>query len=272
MLISKSDFINLCKSMGKDPEFEKLRAEVLSILKKQAKTEGNEKDIHKSLLEMDKSFKYFDKDEFIIKSGYPVGTIREWKGRKYIKVAPNKWKPKYDSESKGAKNSITRLMKQVENCKNVEELMNLVMENKQRFTDANGNHLPIVDKLRAAADKKNDALSSGGSSTEDKLSSAKKNLADATKRKAAIRDKYGVDSKEFEAAQKEENDAADKRNELLKQRESEAKERIHSRFSKKESEVKNTADENYIKNSNNKELKAKVNAAIKKYGVVDRTL
>ncbi len=186
MLISKSDFINLCKSMGKDPEFEKLRAEVLSILKKQAKSEGNEKDIHKSLLEMDKSFKYFDKDDFIIKSGYPVGTVREWKGRKYIKVAPNKWKPKYDSESKGAKNSITRLMKQVENCKNVEELMNLVMENKQRFTDANGNHLPIVDKLRAAADKKNDALSSGsdnnvGSKKESPKTGEKKYSYDGEK-------------------------------------------------------------------------------------------
>lgn len=176
MFLIKSDFINLCKSMGKDPEFEKLRAEVLSILKKQAKTEGNKKDIHKSLLEMDKSFKYFDAKEFIVKSGYPVGTIREWKGRKYIKVAPNKWKPKYDSESKGAKNSITRLMKQVENCKNVEELMNLVMENKQRFTDTNGNHLPIVDKLRAAADKKNDSLSSGKNSNVR----SKKDIHDVT--------------------------------------------------------------------------------------------
>lgn len=175
-LISKSDFINLCKSMGKDPEFEKLRAEVLSILKKQAKAESNGKDIHKSLEEMDKSFKYFDKDEFIIKSGYPVGTVREWKGKKYIKVAPNKWKPKYDSESRGAKNSITRLMKQVENCKNVEELMNLVMENKQRFTDANGNHLPIVDKLRAVADKKNDSLSSGKNSNVR----SKKDIHDVT--------------------------------------------------------------------------------------------
>lgn len=28
--------------------------------------------------------------------GYPVGTVREWKGRKYIKTAPGKWKPKTD--------------------------------------------------------------------------------------------------------------------------------------------------------------------------------
>ncbi len=37
---------------------------------------------------------------------YPIGTIREWKGRKYIKVAPRKWKiqcEKAPTAQKGAR-------------------------------------------------------------------------------------------------------------------------------------------------------------------------
>ena len=55
--------------------------------------EKNKEDLKKSLLEA----------ESIAKGGkgLPVGTIREWKGKKYIKISPGKWRPKYDSNSRG---------------------------------------------------------------------------------------------------------------------------------------------------------------------------
>ena len=54
--------------------------------------------------------------ESLQKSGYPVGTIREWKGKKYIKVAPNKWRPKYDDNSRGAKLAIAALKRKADKC------------------------------------------------------------------------------------------------------------------------------------------------------------
>ena len=42
--------------------------------------------ISRSLLEVDASLRGPLK-----KAGYPVGTIREWKGKKFVKVAPGKW-------------------------------------------------------------------------------------------------------------------------------------------------------------------------------------
>ena len=158
-------------------EFEGLKNEVLAILKKQAKSERN-------LLK-----KAFELVEAVHKGGYPVGTIREWKGKKYMKVAPEKWVRKYDSHSKGASIAIGKLIKQVEACNNINELMNIVMQNKQRFTDANGNHLPIVDKLREAADKRNNELSANNTSAK-KIKTTEKTKDVKTKTLTDIRNSY----------------------------------------------------------------------------------
>ena len=79
--------------------------------------------------------------------GLPVGTIREWKGKKFIKVAPGKWKPKYESHSHGAKLAIAALKKKIAACDDSREMMRLVLENRERFSDANGNPLPFVQEL-----------------------------------------------------------------------------------------------------------------------------
>ena len=79
--------------------------------------------------------------------GLPVGTIREWKGKKFIKIAPGKWKPKYDSETRGAKLAISALKKKIELCEDEREMMALVLENRDRFSDKNGNPLPFVQQL-----------------------------------------------------------------------------------------------------------------------------
>ena len=79
--------------------------------------------------------------------GLPVGTIREWKGKKFIKVAPGKWRPKYDSHTKGAKLAISALKKKIVACKDEHEMMQIILENRDRFTDSRGNPLPFVQEL-----------------------------------------------------------------------------------------------------------------------------
>ena len=73
-------------------DLEYFKKELIKILDKKEREEKAE--IKKSLA--------FTMDMLIEKSssGYPVGTIREWKGKKYQKIAPGKWRRKYSSEEK----------------------------------------------------------------------------------------------------------------------------------------------------------------------------
>ena len=127
--------------------FKKLVIEHLESL------EADREDLKKSLLEA----------ESIAKGGkgLPVGTVRDWKGRKYVKVAPGKWKPKYDSHSRGAKLSIAALKRKADECKSSEELLQLVLENRERFSDEIGRPLPFVKELSDYISAKNDELESG---------------------------------------------------------------------------------------------------------------
>ncbi|MGP1440954.1 MAG: hypothetical protein ACTTJ3_09495, partial [Treponema sp.] len=79
--------------------------------------------------------------------GLPVGTIREWKGKKFIKIAPGKWRPKYDSHTKGAKLAISSLKKRIIACKDEHEMMQLILESRDRFSDSDGNPLTFVQEL-----------------------------------------------------------------------------------------------------------------------------
>ncbi|MGI5057337.1 hypothetical protein [Treponema socranskii] len=109
------------------------------ILKHLIGLEKNKEDLKKSLLEA----------ESIAKGGkgLPVGTIREWKGKKYIKISPGKWRPKYDSNSRGAKLSIAALKRKADKCTSSEELLQLILENRDRFSDDSGRPLPFVKEL-----------------------------------------------------------------------------------------------------------------------------
>lgn len=128
--------------------FKKLILEHLESL------EADKKELKKSLLEA----------ESIAKGGkgLPVGTVRDWKGRKYIKVAPGKWKPKYDSHSRGAKLSIAALKRKADACRSSEELLQLVLENRERFSDEMGRPLPFVKELSDYISAKNDELETPG--------------------------------------------------------------------------------------------------------------
>ena len=118
--------------------FNAIKAKILKHLEELEKKEGAE--LKKTFSEL---------TGLLIKGGkgLPVGTIREWKGKKFIKIAPGKWKPKYDSETRGAKLAISALKKKIEACEDEREMMRLVLENRDRFSDKNGNPLPFVQQL-----------------------------------------------------------------------------------------------------------------------------
>lgn len=134
--------------MSEDPKFKHFKELIMNHLDGLAAKEKSE--VKKSILEA----------ESMQKSGYPVGTIREWKGKKYIKIASGKWRPKYDSNSRGAKMSIAALKKKADKCTSSEELLQLILENRERFSDENGRPLPFVKELSDYVSSKNDELES----------------------------------------------------------------------------------------------------------------
>jgi hypothetical protein len=79
--------------------------------------------------------------------GFAVGTIRTWKGTRYIKMPNNKWRPKYDSQTRGAKMAVSAIKHRVDNAKDENELMQIVLENRDRFSDQYGHLLPFVQEL-----------------------------------------------------------------------------------------------------------------------------
>lgn len=149
LFMKKSVYREVCKSLGmNDPKFGYFKEKVLEHLEKLEKKER--KELRKSLTAFEATS--------LEKSGYPVGTIREWKGRKFIKVAPGKWRPKYDGASRGAKMAIAALKKKVDECRDSEELMKLVLENRSRFSDDNGRPLPFVKELSDYVSGRNDII------------------------------------------------------------------------------------------------------------------
>ena len=84
-----------------------------------------------------------------------IGEIRTRKdGFKYKKVNNGEWKRVYESETRGAKHSIAAIKRKIDNAKDEEELMNIIMTNKQRFVDSMGFMLPIVQELNDYIDQK----------------------------------------------------------------------------------------------------------------------
>lgn len=156
-----------------DEKLEYFKKKILAHLDDlEQKENAEKKELKKSLLAFEMTS--------IEKAGYPVGTIREWKGKKYIKVAPGKWKPKYDSHSRGAKMAIAALKKKIDACTDSEELMQIILENRERFSDEMGRPLPFVKELSDYVSGKNDALESGKKAKKaPKAKKSKKTVAQA---------------------------------------------------------------------------------------------
>ena len=155
-MVKASEFKNVFKAVN-DRQLESLKKEIIEILKKQ-----DEKELKKAIdyfNSQEEHYTHLEKSlisgKWIQKAGYGVGTVRIWKGKKYKKIAPGKWARVFDKEGRGTNIAIGKLIARVQKIDNVEDLMAFVMQNKQRFVDENGIDLPVLDKLRAAVDAKN---------------------------------------------------------------------------------------------------------------------
>lgn len=147
-------YSELVKSiMVKSMDLNALKKLVINHLKKQEKEE-QKKELSKALAV----------DEIMQKANFPVGTIREWKGKKYKKIAPGKWARMYDTKGRGTNIAVGKLIARVNKIDNVEDLMKFCLEHKQRFADTD-----ILEKIRAAVDAQNEKLSGkeGSSKTEE---------------------------------------------------------------------------------------------------------
>lgn len=132
-----------------DPKFDYFKRKILDHLAELEKTEN--KTISKSM----------DLTEWIQKANFPVGTIRTWKGQRFKKTAPNKWVRVYDKESRGAKMALAALRRKCAECKDSQELLQLVLANKERFVDGNGKPLAFMQEFSAYVSGLNDKHEGG---------------------------------------------------------------------------------------------------------------
>lgn len=153
--------------MKKNLEY--FKSKLLEILTAKEKEEN--KQIKKALkqLELNQVLKSIDGALTIEKANFPIGTVREWKGQKFRKIAPNKWRRVYESNSRGAMQSIRYIKNKIQNAQSVDELLQIVMENTNRFMDSNGNLLPIVEELKNSVTEKKTQLNSGKPSTQEQI-------------------------------------------------------------------------------------------------------
>lgn len=172
LVIRKSALLELAKGLDGD-SFEKIKAEIIARLKG-LENQENEPELAKAAEQLNSDeymFSHLEKSlggEWIEKAGYGIGTVRTWRGKKYKKIAQGKWARVYDKIDRGAKNAMTRLVHQAESIDTPEEMMRFVLANKQRFSDANGKPLDIVDRLNAVIDGKTYAGKEASKQTEQK--------------------------------------------------------------------------------------------------------
>lgn len=156
--IKKSDITFLKKSID-DRKLEYFKRELLKILDKKEKEEESENEVSKAFIVQD-LYKSMTDPLYMAKGGKVgvVGEVRTWNGKKYKKMPNKKWVRVYDKETRGAKLSIAALRRKIDACTNSQELLNLVLANKDRFCDELGRPLPIVQELSKYTSKKNDEL------------------------------------------------------------------------------------------------------------------
>ena len=117
-------------------KFRKLILEHLSTLDDEEAEPLSMRKAFSSMIRMEKGGK-----------GLAVGTVREWKGRKFKKIAPGKWRPVYDSETRGAKMAIAAIKRKIAAAPDAQTMMRIILENRDRFSDKNGQPLPFVQEL-----------------------------------------------------------------------------------------------------------------------------
>jgi len=143
--------------MAKDLNY--FKSKLLAILDAKEK---NEKTVTKAL-EFNDYFQQMNATMGSIEKGasLPIGTKKEWpngSGKWYIKTGTGWIRTYNNSDSRGAKMSIALTKKKIQNAKSLEELLAIVEQNKDKFTDDNGKRLPIVSELMAEVHTKQQGL------------------------------------------------------------------------------------------------------------------
>jgi cell pole-organizing protein PopZ len=130
----------------KSEQFEALRKRILDHLGKLEESET--KQIKKSI-----------QDQGLAKAGVPVGTRHTWKnGIVHVKLPSGKWKRVYEKHDRGAKMAISFIKKRIAAAQDAQEMLKIVLEHRDRFSDAQGNPLPFVQELSAYMRSRGEAI------------------------------------------------------------------------------------------------------------------
>ena len=169
----KAEVLKSLKERQEKNKLEYFKRELLKVLEQAEKRENNA--ISKAIENYDNSMsKTFSQEFGVEKAGYGIGTIRVWKGEKYRKIAPGKWRKVYEADSRGARQSIAIIRKKIQNATSTDELLQIVMENTNRFMDADGKLLPIVEELKKAVNESKGKINAGKPSTQEQIEQFKK--------------------------------------------------------------------------------------------------
>jgi hypothetical protein len=90
-----------------------------------------------------------------------VGTVRDWKGKQYKKVAEGKWKRIYKGESKGKNISVGKLKSHIKQAKTHADLVKIIKDNFSRFQDNNGKIDPVIKAFVLQAKERKVELGGG---------------------------------------------------------------------------------------------------------------
>lgn len=156
ILLCRKDIYRQIRKSIDNSRLEYFKRELKAVLKKQLDGESNE--VEKSFSQrIDEILKGYDRAHLVPKQ---VRAVNEKTGKSYMKtvyINPNKQyglKKYHETDSKGSKIAIAKLMKAVDKCQSEEELYKLVLRNKGRFSDSEGKPLPIAAELRKYIDEK----------------------------------------------------------------------------------------------------------------------
>ena len=156
ILLCRKDIYRQIRKSIDNNRLDYFKRELKAVLKKQIDSES--KEVKKSFSQrIDEILKGYDRAHLVPKQ---VRAVNEKTGKSYMKtvyINPNKQyglKKYHETDSKGSKIAIAKLMKSVDKCQSEEELYKLVLRNKDRFSDSEGKPLPIVAELRKYIDEK----------------------------------------------------------------------------------------------------------------------
>lgn len=167
----KKSFVEEFRKSAADAKLLEFKKRLIAILEeKEREEEENFQSINKAF-QVNEIFKSLTAPfRFIEKGGRvgEIGEIRTWNGKKYKKMPNKEWARVYDEETRGAKLAVAALKKKIDACTNSQELLNLVLANKERFCDNLGRPLPIVQELSKYVSAKNDSIESSENKKQDK--------------------------------------------------------------------------------------------------------